>query len=102
MLSNQNDTHVSVMLFYCLKVDIGEEEVKICQNFVYYIMDGLLQMLSHIRIRLIKSSFDFFLYKSLQIIFNYYFEQKICGKVKHELRVKSSDVRFTSSNELQI
>ena len=62
MLSNQNDTHVSLMLFYCLKVDIGEEEVKNWQNFVYYLMDGLLP---HIRIRLIKSSYDLLLYKAL-------------------------------------
>ena len=58
MLSHQNDTHVSLMLFYCLKVHIGEEEMKHWQNFVYFFMDGLLEMLSHIRIRLIKSSFD--------------------------------------------
>ena len=57
MLSNQNDTHVSLMLFHSLKVRIGEEEVKHSQNFVCYFMDGLLQTLSHIRIRLVKSSF---------------------------------------------
>ena len=56
MLSNQNDMHVSLMLFYCLKVHIGEEEMKHWQNFVYYFLDGLLQTLSHIRIRLIKST----------------------------------------------
>ena len=65
MLSNQNDTHASLMLFYCLKVDIGEEEVKNWQNFVYYLMGGLLQTLSHIRIKLIKSSYDLLLYKAL-------------------------------------
>ena len=65
MLSNQNDTHVSLMLSYCLKVHIGEEEMKHWQNFVYYFMDGLLETLSHIRIRLIKSSFDLLLYKAL-------------------------------------
>ena len=53
------------MLFYCLKVHIGEEEMKHWQNFVYYFMDGLLQALSHIVIRLIKSSFDLLLYKAL-------------------------------------
>ena len=58
MLSHQNDTHVSLMLFYCLKVHIGEEEMKHWQNFVYFFMDCLLETLSHIRIRLIKSSFD--------------------------------------------
>ena len=52
------------MLFYCWKVDIGEEEVKNYKNFVYYFMDGLLQTLSHIRIKLIKSSFDLLLYKA--------------------------------------
>ena len=40
------------MLLYCLKVYIGEEEVKHWQNFVFYHMDSLLQTLSHIRIRL--------------------------------------------------
>ena len=65
MLSNQNDAHVSLMLFCYLKVDIGEEEVKNWQNFVYYFMDGLLQTMSHIRIRLIKSGFDLLLYKAL-------------------------------------
>ena len=54
VLSNQNDTHISLMLFYCLKVHIGEEEVKHWQNFVYYVMDCLLQTFSHIGIRLIK------------------------------------------------
>ena len=38
-------------------------------------------------------------YKLSLIIF---FEQKKCGKVKHELRVTSSDVQLTSSNELQV
>ena len=42
VLSNQNDTHVSLTLFYCVKVDIGEEEVKNWQGFVYYFMDDLL------------------------------------------------------------
>ena len=42
VLSNQNDTHVSLTLFYCVKVDIWEEEVKNWQGFVYYFMDGLL------------------------------------------------------------
>ena len=65
MVSNQNETHVLLMSFYCLKVHIGEEEVKQWQNFMYYFMDGLLQTLSHIRIRLIKSSFDLLLYKAL-------------------------------------
>ena len=65
MLSNQYDTHVSLMLFYYLKVHIGEEEVKHWQNVVYYLMDDLLQALSHIRIRLVKSSFDLLLYKAL-------------------------------------
>ena len=32
MLSNQNDTHVSLMLFYCLKLHRGEEEVKHWQD----------------------------------------------------------------------
>ena len=64
MLSNQNNTHVS-LLFYCLKVHLGEEEVKHWQNFVYYFMDGFLQTLSHARIRLVKSSFDLLLYKTL-------------------------------------
>ena len=79
------------------RVHIGEEEVKHWKNIVYYFMDGLLQTVSHIRIRLtcccIKP------YKSSLIIF---FEEKICGKVKHELRVTSSVVQFTSSNELQV
>ena len=65
MLLNQNNTHVSLMLFYCLKVHLGEEEVKHGQNFVYYFMDGFLQTLSHVRIRLVKSSFDLLLYKIL-------------------------------------
>ena len=56
MLSNQNDMPVSLMLFYCLKVYIEEEEMKHWQNFVYYFLDGLLQTLSHIRIRLIRST----------------------------------------------
>ena len=62
---NPNDTHVSLMLFYSLQVRMGEEEVKHMQNFVYYFIDGFLQTLSHISIRLIKSSFDLFLYKAL-------------------------------------
>ena len=62
---NQNDTHVSLMLFYSLQVRMGEEEVKHMQNFVYYVIDGFLQALSHISIRLIKSSFDLLLYKAL-------------------------------------
>ena len=65
MLLNQNETYVLLMLLYCLKVHIGEEEVKHWQNFVYYFMDDLLQTLSYIRIRLIKSSFDLMLYKAL-------------------------------------
>ena len=71
VLSNENETHVSLMLFYCLKAHIREEEVKHWQNFVYYFLDGLLQTLPRIRKRLIKSSFDLLLYKALQIIFNY-------------------------------
>ena len=61
------------MLSDCLKVHIGEEEVKHWQNFVYYFMNGLLQTLSHIRIRLIKSSFDLLLFYTsyLTITFNY-------------------------------
>ena len=51
MLPNQDDTHVSLMLFYCLKVHIGQEEVKYWQNFVYYFVDGTLQTLFHIRIK---------------------------------------------------
>ena len=62
---NPNDTHVSLMLFYSLQVRMGEEEVKHMQNFVYYFIDGFLQTLSHISIRLIKSSFDLLLYKAL-------------------------------------
>ena len=65
MLSNQIDTPVSLMLFYCLKVDIGGEELKNWQNFMYYFMYGLLQMLSHIRISLIKFNFELLLYKAL-------------------------------------
>ena len=38
-------------------------------------------------------------YKSSLIIF---FEHKIFGKLKQELRVTISDVRFTSSNELHV
>ena len=38
-------------------------------------------------------------YKASLIIF---FEQKIYGKIKHKLRVTSSDVRFTSSKELRV
>ena len=61
------------MLSDCLKVHIGEEEVKHWQNFVYYFMNGLLQTLSHIRIRSIKSSFDLLLFYTsyLTITFNY-------------------------------
>ena len=47
------------------KVDIAEKEVKYWQNVMYYFMDGFLKMLPHIRIRLIKSSFDLLLYKTL-------------------------------------
>ena len=47
------------------EVHVGEEELKHWQNVVYYFMDGLLQTLSHIGIRLIKSSFDLLLYKTL-------------------------------------
>ena len=65
MLSNQNETHASLMLFYCSKAHKGEEEVKNWQNFVYYFMDDLLEMLSRIRIRLIESSFDLLLYRTL-------------------------------------
>ena len=58
------------MLFYCyftviFIINIGEEEVKNWQIFVYYFMDGLLQTLFHIRIRLMKSSFDLLLCKTL-------------------------------------
>ena len=69
---------------------------------MYYFMDGFLQMLSHIRIRLVKSSFDLLLYKTHKSSLIIFFEQKICAKVKHKLQVTSSDVRFTSSNELQV
>ena len=65
MLLNQNDTHVSLMLFHCIKVHIGEEEVTHWEIFVYYFTDGLLPTLSHIGIRLIKSSFDLLLCKAL-------------------------------------
>ena len=41
------------MLFYCLQVHIGEEEVKHWQKFVYYFMDVLLKMLTHIRIYMV-------------------------------------------------
>ena len=91
------------MLLYCLKVHIGEGEVKHWQNFLYYFMDSPLQTLSHIRIGLIKCNFVTCCcikpYKSSLIIF---FEQKLCGKVKYKLRVTSSEVQFTSSNELQV
>ena len=82
------------------KVHIGEEEVKHWQNVVYYFMDGLLQTLSHIITRLIKSSLDLLLYKTLYIIF-IFFEQKICGKVKHELRVQMYDLRVQTSYKFE-
>ena len=100
VLSNENETHVSLMLFYCLKAHIREEEVKHWQNFVYYFLDGLLQTLPRIRKRLIKSSFDLLLYKALQIIFNYSLWTKNMWKSK--TRVTSSDERFMSSNKLQV
>ena len=53
------------MLFHCTKVHIGEEEVTHWEIFVYYFTDGLLPTLSHIEIRLIKSSFDLLLCKAL-------------------------------------
>ena len=40
MFSNLNDLHVSLMLCYCLKIHIGEEELKHWQIFVYCFMDG--------------------------------------------------------------
>ena len=40
MFSNLNDLHVSLMLCYCLKIHIGEEELKHWQIFVYCLMDG--------------------------------------------------------------
>ena len=73
-----------------------ERRGKHWQNVVHYFVDRLLETLSHIRIRSIKSSLTCCFikpYKSSLIIF---FEQKICGKVKRGLRVMSSDVRFTS------
>ena len=93
VLSNQNDTHASLMLLYCLKVHIGEEEVNHWQNFVYYFMDSLLQTLSHIRMRLIKSSFESLLYKALWIIFNCSLWTKNMWKSK--IRVTSYKFRYT-------
>ena len=109
MLSNENDTDV-ILLF---KTSQRGRRGKTLAKFVYYFMDGLLQTFSHIRIRLMKSSFDLLLFYTsyLIIIFDYqpykssliiFFEQKVCGKVKHKLRFTSSDVRFTSANELRV
>ena len=66
MLSIQNDAHVSLILFYCLKVHIRKEEVKHWQNFVYYFMNVYESLQTfHIRISLMKSSFELMLYKAL-------------------------------------
>ena len=84
----------------------GETLAKCCVLFY-----GLLQTLSHIRIRLMKSSFDLLLYKTLKIIFNYILWTKNMWKSKTRVtsyefrcaiyefkRVTSSNPRVTSSN----
>ena len=94
MLSNKNGTdNVLLVIFYSLKVHVGEDEVK-RYHFTHVILlikssyrrrrgESLakfcvllygcpLETFSCIGIRFIKSSFDLAPYKALQIIFNYF------------------------------
>ena len=63
-----------ILLFKSYKGKRGETLTKFMCT---YFLDELLSRLSHIRLRLITSSFEFSLSKALQIIFNYFLQPKL-------------------------
>lgn len=65
VIKPKRNTHKVSLMSFCLKLYKGEEEVKMPKFLCTYFMDGFLHTLSHMRLRLIKSSFDLSLSKAL-------------------------------------